>query len=245
VQLCWPPWPSLLGCGLACESDRFNPRFSAAGGNRPARARAGRGVHRVLWPSDQGICPASIPREGLLSGLRSARGRTNCWDDYSDYSTDRSRIRGSRLVYLPVRSADRWQPRGHGRGRNRISRRTARSGRNAVVVAAYVAILILGYILVGQAAGGYAPPRSRDGPSVMPPGETLYAVVAPDVATGRSCRFGWVRRRAWPLDSATRQRTGSVGRDYAIGRDRRGALVVGPRCYRRRREKLRGAKSPS
>jgi len=67
----------------------------------------------------------------------------------------------------------------------------ARSGRNAVVVAAYVAILILGYILVGQAAGGYAPPRSRGGPSVMPPRETLYAVVAPDVATGRSCRFGW------------------------------------------------------
>jgi hypothetical protein len=69
----------------------------------------------------------------------------------------------------------------------------ARSGRNAVVVAAYVAILILGYILVGQAAGGYAPPRSRGGPGVMPPRETLYAVVAPDVATGRSCRFGWVR----------------------------------------------------
>ena len=29
----------------------------------------------------------------------------------------------------------------------------ARSGRNAVVVAAYIAVLILGYILVGQTAG--------------------------------------------------------------------------------------------
>ena len=45
-----------------------------------------------------------------------------------------------------------------------------RSGRNAVVVAAYIAILILGYILVGQTAGRYAPPSSRARPGVMPPG---------------------------------------------------------------------------
>jgi hypothetical protein len=45
----------------------------------------------------------------------------------------------------------------------------ARSGRNAVVVAAYIAILILGYILVGQTAGRYAPPGSRGGTAVMPP----------------------------------------------------------------------------
>ena len=45
----------------------------------------------------------------------------------------------------------------------------ARSGRNAAVVAAYIAILIFAYMLVGQTAGRYAPPGSRGGPGVMPP----------------------------------------------------------------------------
>ena len=45
----------------------------------------------------------------------------------------------------------------------------ARSGRNAAVVAGYVVVLILVYILVGQTASRYAPRGSRGGPGVMPP----------------------------------------------------------------------------
>ncbi len=45
----------------------------------------------------------------------------------------------------------------------------ARSGRNAAVVAGYIAILILAYMLIGQAVGRYAPPGSRGGPGVTPP----------------------------------------------------------------------------
>jgi hypothetical protein len=45
----------------------------------------------------------------------------------------------------------------------------ARSGRNAAVVAGYVAILILAYMLVGQTVGRYAPPGSRGGPGLTPP----------------------------------------------------------------------------
>jgi hypothetical protein len=45
----------------------------------------------------------------------------------------------------------------------------ARSGRNGAVVAGYIAILILAYMLVGQTASRYAPPGSRGGPAVMPP----------------------------------------------------------------------------
>jgi hypothetical protein len=45
----------------------------------------------------------------------------------------------------------------------------ARSGRNAAVVAGYIAILILAYMLVGQTVGRYAPPGSRGGPAVTPP----------------------------------------------------------------------------
>jgi hypothetical protein len=40
-----------------------------------------------------------------------------------------------------------------------------RSGRNAAVVAAYIAILVLAYLLLGQAASRYAPPGSRGGPA--------------------------------------------------------------------------------
>lgn len=43
------------------------------------------------------------------------------------------------------------------------------SGRNAAVVAGYIGMLILAYMLVGQTAGRYAPPGSRGGPGVMPP----------------------------------------------------------------------------
>jgi hypothetical protein len=45
----------------------------------------------------------------------------------------------------------------------------ARSVRNAAVVAGYIAILILAYMLVGQTVGRYAPPGSRGGPGVMAP----------------------------------------------------------------------------
>jgi len=45
----------------------------------------------------------------------------------------------------------------------------AHSGRNAVAVAGYIAILILAYMLVGQTAGRYAPPGSRGGAGVTPP----------------------------------------------------------------------------
>jgi hypothetical protein len=45
----------------------------------------------------------------------------------------------------------------------------ARSGRSAVVVVGYIAMLILAYVLLGQTAGRYAPPGSRGGPGVMPP----------------------------------------------------------------------------
>ena len=45
----------------------------------------------------------------------------------------------------------------------------ARSGRTAAVVAGFIAILILAYVLVGQAVGRYAPPGSRGGPAVTPP----------------------------------------------------------------------------
>jgi hypothetical protein len=45
----------------------------------------------------------------------------------------------------------------------------ARSGRNAAVVGAFVAILLVAYMLMGQTVGQYAPPGSRGGPSVMPP----------------------------------------------------------------------------
>jgi hypothetical protein len=44
-----------------------------------------------------------------------------------------------------------------------------RSGRSAVVVVGYIAMLILAYVLLGQTAGRYAPPGSRGGPGVMPP----------------------------------------------------------------------------
>jgi hypothetical protein len=45
----------------------------------------------------------------------------------------------------------------------------ARSGRNAAVVAGFIAILILAYMLVGQTVGRYAPRGSRGGPGVTPP----------------------------------------------------------------------------
>jgi riboflavin transporter FmnP len=45
----------------------------------------------------------------------------------------------------------------------------ARSGRNAAVVAGYIAILILAFMLVGRTVGRYAPPESRGGPGVTPP----------------------------------------------------------------------------
>jgi hypothetical protein len=45
----------------------------------------------------------------------------------------------------------------------------ARSARNAAVVAGYIAILILAYILMGQAVGRYAPSGSRGGPGATPP----------------------------------------------------------------------------
>lgn len=45
----------------------------------------------------------------------------------------------------------------------------SRLGRNAVVVAGYVAMLILAYLLVGQTVARYAPPGSRGGPDVVPP----------------------------------------------------------------------------
>jgi hypothetical protein len=45
----------------------------------------------------------------------------------------------------------------------------ARSGRNAAVVAGYIAIQILASMLVGQPVGRYAPPGSRGGPGVTPP----------------------------------------------------------------------------
>ena len=45
----------------------------------------------------------------------------------------------------------------------------ARSGRNAAVVAGFVAILILAYMLVGQTVGRYPLSGSRGGPSVTPP----------------------------------------------------------------------------
>ena len=45
----------------------------------------------------------------------------------------------------------------------------ARSGRNAAVVAGFIAILILAYMLVGQTVGRYAPPGSRGGPAGTPP----------------------------------------------------------------------------
>jgi hypothetical protein len=44
----------------------------------------------------------------------------------------------------------------------------ARSGRTAVVVAGFLAILIVGYVLIGQTTARYAPPGSRGGPGVMP-----------------------------------------------------------------------------
>jgi uncharacterized membrane protein len=43
-----------------------------------------------------------------------------------------------------------------------------RSARNAAVVAGYIAILILAYMLVGQTIGRYAP-GSRGGAGVTPP----------------------------------------------------------------------------
>jgi hypothetical protein len=42
-------------------------------------------------------------------------------------------------------------------------------GRNAVVVAGYVAILLLGSLIVGQTTARYAPSGSPGGPAVMPP----------------------------------------------------------------------------
>ena len=45
----------------------------------------------------------------------------------------------------------------------------ARSGRSAAVVVAYIAMLILAYVLLGQTVGRYAPPGSRGGPGVTPP----------------------------------------------------------------------------
>jgi hypothetical protein len=45
----------------------------------------------------------------------------------------------------------------------------ARSRRTAAVVVGFIAILILAYVLVGQAVGRYAPPGSRGGPAVTPP----------------------------------------------------------------------------
>jgi hypothetical protein len=42
-------------------------------------------------------------------------------------------------------------------------------GRNAVVVAGYVAILLLGYLIVGQTTARHAPSGSPGGPAVMPP----------------------------------------------------------------------------
>jgi hypothetical protein len=45
----------------------------------------------------------------------------------------------------------------------------ARLGRNAAVVAGYIAILILAYMLVGQTIGRYAPPGLRGGAGVTPP----------------------------------------------------------------------------
>jgi uncharacterized membrane protein len=44
-----------------------------------------------------------------------------------------------------------------------------RSARNAAVVAGYIAILILAYMLVGQTIGRYAPPGLRGGAGVTPP----------------------------------------------------------------------------
>lgn len=44
-----------------------------------------------------------------------------------------------------------------------------RSGRNAAIVAGYVATLILAYMFLGQIAGQSAPPGSRGGPGVTPP----------------------------------------------------------------------------
>ena len=45
----------------------------------------------------------------------------------------------------------------------------AKLGRNAVVVAGYVATLFFGYLIAEQIAARYAPPGSRGGPAVMPP----------------------------------------------------------------------------
>jgi hypothetical protein len=45
----------------------------------------------------------------------------------------------------------------------------ARSGRSAAVVAGYIAILIVAYVLLGRAAGQSAPAGSRGGSGVMPP----------------------------------------------------------------------------
>ena len=54
-----------------------------------------------------------------------------------------------------------------------------RSGRHAAVVAGYIAILMLGYLMLGQTAGRYAPPGSRGGPGVMPPRfSTIVALAA-------------------------------------------------------------------
>jgi hypothetical protein len=44
-----------------------------------------------------------------------------------------------------------------------------RSGRTAAVVAGFIAILFLAYVLVGQTASRYAPEGSRGGPAVTPP----------------------------------------------------------------------------
>jgi hypothetical protein len=43
-----------------------------------------------------------------------------------------------------------------------------RSGRTATVVVGYIAMLIVGYVLVGQTASRYAPSGSRGGPAVTP-----------------------------------------------------------------------------
>lgn len=50
----------------------------------------------------------------------------------------------------------------------------ARSARNAAVVAAYIAILILAYVLVGQTVSRYDPPESRGGPGVAPWSHSTY-----------------------------------------------------------------------
>ena len=87
-----------------------------------------------------------------------------------------------------------------------------RSGRNAAVVAAYIALLMLGYLMLEQTAGD-GPPGSRGGPGVTPP---RFSTVVTLVAQGRFVPAQY-RDGALPMIPVQAIAGGEVFLELAVG----------------------------